>query len=43
MYIAADWDVKPQAKKRLLVLLNPNLSFFENSVDPNQLASDEAI
>ena len=25
-----------------LVLLNPDLSFFENTVDPDQLASDEA-
>ena len=25
-----------------LVLLNPGLSFFENDVDPDQLASDEA-
>ena len=25
-----------------LVLLNPDLSVFENSVDPDQLASDEA-
>ena len=26
-----------------LVLLNPDLSIFENTVDPDQLASDEAI
>ena len=25
-----------------LVLLNQDLSFFENTVDPDQLASDEA-
>ena len=25
-----------------LVLLNPDLSFLENSVDPDQLASEEA-
>ena len=27
--------------KITLVLLNPNLSVFENTVDPDQLASDE--
>ena len=26
-----------------LVLLNPDLSIFENTVDPDQMASDEAI
>ena len=26
-----------------LVLLDPDLSLFENTVDPDQLASDEAI
>ena len=26
----------------ILVLLSPDLSVFENTVDPNQLASDEA-
>ena len=26
-----------------LALLNPDLSIFENSVDPDQLTSDEAI
>ena len=26
-----------------IVLLNPDLSFFKNTVDPDQLASDEAI
>ena len=26
-----------------LVLLNPDISSFENTVDPDQLASDEAI
>ena len=26
-----------------LVLLSPDLSLFENTVDPDQLASDEAI
>ena len=26
-----------------LVLLNPYLSFFQNTVDPDQLAFDEAI
>ena len=26
-----------------LVLLNQDLSFFENTVDPDELASDEAI
>ena len=26
-----------------LVLLNPQLSIFENTVDPEQLASDEVI
>ena len=25
------------------LMLNPDLSFFENTVDPDQLASDEAI
>ena len=29
--------------KITLVLLNPQLSIFENTVDPEQLASDEAI
>ena len=24
-------------------MLNPDLSFFENTIDPDQLASDEAI
>ena len=27
----------------LILPLNPDLSFFENIVDPDQLASDEAI
>ena len=27
----------------ILILLTADLSFFENTVDPDQLASDEAI
>ena len=27
----------------MVVVLNPGLSFFENTVDPDQLASGEAI
>ena len=30
-------------KKLIFVLLNPDLSFLENTVDPDQVASDEAI
>ena len=37
-------EISKQNQENLtLVLLNPDLSFFENAVDPDQMASEEAI
>ena len=40
MTIAVDWDVKPQPNKQINMLIQ-DISRFENSVDPFQLASEK--
>ena len=34
---------KPVVEFLTLILLNPDLSFFENTVDPDQLSVDEIL
>ena len=41
LYYQSGWKILSVQKVLTLALLNPDLSFFENTVDPDQLASEE--